>query len=100
MRVMDKRMIEENVMKIVGGHLGIPPFRLTLQTHLMNDLGADSLDVRELIITIEERFGIKIPNKSLSHIKRIGDIAEVVSKHKHFNKNGGIEHGKRPKIEK
>lgn len=79
---MDKKTIEENVIKIVGDHLGIPPFRLSLQTNLMDDLGADTLDVRELIITIEERFKIKIQNKNLSHIKQIEDIVKAIRKHK------------------
>lgn len=79
MKAMNKEEIEKNVMEIVDGHLGIPPFRLNLQTDLRIDLGADELDVKELIITIEEHFSIKIPDRELSHIKKIVDIVNAVS---------------------
>lgn len=100
MVVNSKKTLEEDVMKAVGDHLGIPQFRLSLQTDLMDDLGADLLDIRELIITIEELFEMKIPDKDLSYIKRIEDIVKAISKYKAVNKIEGVEHGKRAKIKK
>lgn len=76
---MDQEKIEENVMKMVANHLGFPQFRLSLQTDLMDDLEADSLDIRELIITIEEQFGIKIPKKNLFQVRHIEDIIDAIS---------------------
>ena len=69
---------EETVLRIVGDHLGIPGPTLSLDSHIMHDLGADSLDRLELIMTIEELFGIKIAEKDIAGIERIGDIVAAI----------------------
>lgn len=70
--------IERMVMKIVGDHLGIPGAALSLQTHIVSELGADSLDRVELITTVEEYFEIEIPKERISEIETIEDIVENV----------------------
>lgn len=72
--------LEDLVLKIVGDHLGIPAATLSLDTHIMNDLGADSLDRLELLMTVEELFEIKIAQEDVSGIERIGDIVEAIKK--------------------
>ena len=66
------------VLRVVGDHLGIPAPALSLQDHINIDLGADSLDRLELIMTIEELFEIKISDKETEKIKTIGDITKLV----------------------
>ena len=78
MVIMDRKKIEERVMEIVGDHLGIPILRLNAQIDIRKDLGADELDLRELIITIEESFHIKISNKKMPDIKTIKDIVDKI----------------------
>ena len=72
--------VKETTIRIVGDHLGIPGATLQLDTHIANDLGADSLDHLELIMTVEERFGIKIAEKALEEIQQISDIVKYVEK--------------------
>lgn len=71
---------DKEIMRIIGDHLGIPSATLTLDMHIANDLGADSLDQVELIITIEERFDIKIPAEEMMKIQRISDILAYIQK--------------------
>lgn len=78
MKAKHRKEIEENVREIVGDHFGIPPFRLNLETDILKDLGADELDRRELIITVEEHCGVKISDDVSSNIERIMDIIEAV----------------------
>lgn len=72
--------VKEEVLRIIGDHLGIPGATLRLEAHLAYDLGADSLDRVELIMTIEERFRIKIPEEDIGGIDRITDIVAYVEK--------------------
>ena len=80
--------ISNIIMRIVGDHLGIPSAVLKVETKIADDLGADSLDYQELIMTIEERFGITIPKDDIKHIQRIDDIILCVNKI--LPKNEGI----------
>lgn len=66
--------IEKTVASIVGDHLGIPGAALRPDARIAEDLGADSLDRAELIMTIEERFAVTIPEGEAKGIERIGDI--------------------------
>jgi len=73
------------VMKIVGDHLGIPGSTLNPKMDLTDDLGADSLDKLELMMTLEELFKIKISDKDLSKIQRISNMIEAI---KHAKETG------------
>jgi len=72
--------LEEDVIKIVGDYLGIPVFRLSLETDMAKDLETHPVDVGELIITVEEQFRIKIPVDEIAKIKSIQDIVKAVEK--------------------
>ncbi len=77
----NKTSHEGTVIKIVSDHLGIPSVTLTLDTLIEEDLGADSLDKLELMMTIEELFCIKIDNHDIENIKKIADIINCVRKY-------------------
>lgn len=70
--------INEMVLEIVGDHMGIPAPTLSPNNSIAEELGADSLDKMELIMTVEELFGIKIPNNQISSIKYIRDIISAI----------------------
>ena len=70
----EEKFIEDLVLEIVGDHMGIPTPTLSTSNHIISDLGADSLDRMELIMTVEELFGIKIPDDDIVKIERISDI--------------------------
>lgn len=58
---------------IVGEHLGIEPDKITSEADFVKDLGAESLDVVELVLAIEEEFDIDIEDKAASQIKTVQD---------------------------
>jgi acyl carrier protein len=63
------------VIKIVADHLGMPAWRLEPSMRIVEDLGADSLDFVELVMTIEERFHLTIPQEVISEISTLNDLA-------------------------
>ena len=72
--------VEEMMFEIIGDHFGLPAPSLSVDTHIMNDCGADWFDQMELIMTVEELFSIKIPEESTSRVEKIGDIIDAIIK--------------------
>jgi len=72
-------MVFEKVLKIIGEQLGLDDMSaVTAETSLMNDLEADSLDAVEIIMAIEDEFGVEIPDDEAEKFKNIGDIVKYV----------------------
>lgn len=67
-------MILEKVIKILSDQLGIDEAQITKDTDIMETLGADSLDIVEMIMTIEEEFGVTISDEVVSGFKTVGDV--------------------------
>lgn len=78
---MSNENIELRVKQIVQEQLGVDANEVTLAAHLVNDLGADSLDTVELVMAIEEEFKASIPDDEASKIQTVGQIVEYVKKH-------------------
>ncbi len=55
---------------------------ITLETTLSEDLRADSLDVMELLMTMEENYGVVVPDEDIINFQTVGDIVEYVESHK------------------
>ncbi|KUK34848.1 MAG: Acyl carrier protein [Caldanaerobacter subterraneus] len=72
-------MIFEKVRDIVAEQLGIDPEEITMESSFIDDLGADSLDIVELIMALEEEFDIEIPDEDAEKIKTVGDVVEYLS---------------------
>ena len=70
-------MLEE-IAKMLGEQLGVDPATITADTDIIKDLGADSLDVVELLMGLEEKTGKTIPEDKVAEIKTVGDIAKVL----------------------
>lgn len=77
---MDKAAIEEKVKTIIANMLNMLNYEITSESHLRNDLGMDSLDGTEMIMTIEEEFKITISDESAETIKTVGDLIDCVEK--------------------
>ncbi len=67
-------MLEEKVYQIISDQLGVEKDKLSPDKKLIEDLGADSLDVVELIMAFEEEFGVEIPDEDAEKIQTVGDI--------------------------
>lgn len=76
-------MILQKVKEIVADQLGIDDVdSITSTTSLINDLEADSLDAVEIVMAIEDEFGVEIPDEEAEGFKNIGDIVEYVTSNK------------------
>jgi acyl carrier protein len=74
--------IEKEVIDIVTEQLGVDAADVTLQKSFVEDLNADSLDLTELIMTFEERFGFEISEEEAEKLKTIGDVVAYIQKKK------------------
>jgi acyl carrier protein len=75
----EEGMIFEKVRDIIAEQLGIDPEEITMESSFIDDLGADSLDIVELIMALEEEFDIEIPDEDAEKIKTVGDVVEYLS---------------------
>ncbi|MEE2663806.1 MAG: acyl carrier protein [Myxococcota bacterium] len=76
---MDEALAEQ-IHKLVAEQLGVDRNQVTPQASILNDLGADSLDVVELVMAIEESFDIEIPDDAIEAMRTIGDVESYVAK--------------------
>ena len=68
------------VKELVAEQLGISPETIKPESNILEDLGADSLDVIEMLMTLEEEYGITIPDEQISQVKTIKQIVELIEK--------------------
>ena len=64
------------VKKIVAEHLGVEESKVTESASFIDDLGADSLDVVEILMSIEDEFDIEIPDSEIENLRTIGELVE------------------------
>lgn len=74
-------MVYEKVKEIVVEQLGVNPEDLSMQSSLIDDLGADSLDIVELIMALEEEFNLEISDEDAEKISTMGDVVDYIKKH-------------------
>ncbi len=74
--------IEQEVVDIVVEQLGVDADDVSLEKSFVEDLNADSLDLTELIMTFEERFGIEISEEEAEKLKTVGDVVAYAKKKK------------------
>jgi acyl carrier protein len=72
---------DEKVKKIIVEQLGVEAEEVTLEAKFIEDLGADSLDTVELIMALEEEFGIEIPDEDAEKIVTVKDAIEYIKSH-------------------
>ena len=71
-------MVFEKIVAMLADQLGADESDITMDTNIAKDLGADSLDVVELLMAIDDEFGIEIPDEEIENIKTIGDLVEYI----------------------
>ena len=73
----------ERVQKIVVEHLGVEADKVTQDASFIDDLGADSLDIVELVMAFEEEFGVEIPDDDEAEkIATVGDATRYIDEHR------------------
>ncbi|GAB6037442.1 acyl carrier protein [Fundidesulfovibrio butyratiphilus] len=70
--------VAEKVKEIVVDQLGVSPDEVTLEAKFVDDLGADSLDLTELIMAMEEEFGVEIADEDAQKIIRVQDAITFI----------------------
>ncbi|MEX5286007.1 acyl carrier protein [Selenomonas sputigena] len=72
----------DKVKDIVVEQLGVEADEVSIDSTFIDDLGADSLDIVELIMAFEEEFGIEIPDEAAEKIKTVQDVVTYIDQHK------------------
>ncbi|HJB93756.1 MAG TPA: acyl carrier protein [Candidatus Borkfalkia stercoripullorum] len=70
----------EKVRAMLAKQLNLPAEKITLESDIIKDLGADSLDVVELLISLEDDYGISIPEEDIAGVKTVKDIVDMIEK--------------------
>lgn len=70
----------EKVKNLLVENLGVAEEKVTLESEIIKDLGADSLDLVEMLLAMEENFGITISDDQTENIKTVKDIVDIVDK--------------------
>lgn len=73
---------EAQVKKIVVEHLGVEAEKVVPEASFIDDLGADSLDIVELVMAFEEEFGVEIPDDAAEKIATVGDAISYIEANK------------------
>lgn len=71
--------VEERVRNIICEQLAVEPAKVVLTASFIDDLGADSLDIVELVMTMEEEFDLDIPDEDAEKMKTVGDVVKYVA---------------------
>lgn len=75
-------MTIEKVKEIIANQLSVDVKKLTEKTNIAEELGADSLDVVEILMALEEEFEVSIPDEAIPNIKTIKDVVDFIENNK------------------
>ncbi len=70
--------LQDKVRSIIAEQLGVKPEQVTPQSSFIDDLGADSLDTVELVMALEEEFGVEIPDEEAEKLLTVGDAMKYI----------------------
>lgn len=76
---MSVEEIEDRVRKILAENLSVPEDDITTESRFQEDLDADSLDLVEAVLALEEEFGVSIPEEEMEGVKTVGEAAKLVA---------------------
>ena len=75
---MSDKPIDQRVKEIIVEQLGVKADQVTPEAKFIEDLGADSLDTVELVMALEEEFGIEVPDEQAEKLQTVGDVIKYV----------------------
>ena len=71
-------MVFEKVVQILAEQLSVDPDKITMDSMLEEDLDADSLDAIDIVMSIEDEFGIEVPDEAITDMQSVGDIVNFI----------------------
>ena len=74
--------IQEEIIEVIVDQLGVEAVDVTREKSFVEDLNADSLDLTELIMSLEERFGLEIKEEDAAKLKTVGDVIDHIENSK------------------
>ncbi|MBP1576096.1 MAG: acyl carrier protein [Oscillospiraceae bacterium] len=74
-------MVFDRVKEILCDQLDVEPEKVTMDSLIADDLGADSLDVVEVIMSLEDEFGIEVPDEAVKDVRTVGDVVNYIEEH-------------------
>lgn len=74
----ERMAVQEKITEIIVEQLGVKSDEVTPEASFVDDLGADSLDTVELVMALEEEFGIEIPDEDAEKIQTVGDAIKYI----------------------
>jgi acyl carrier protein len=77
---MDRNEMQKKIVDIIANQLGVDKEIVSPEANVVDDLGADSLDVVELVMALEEAFDLEIPDEEAEKIRTVKDIIEYLAK--------------------
>lgn len=79
---MENKTINEKVTEIIANQLSVAKDKIKGDTNIAEELGADSLDLVEILMSLEDEFGVSIPDEAIPEIKSINDIVAFIENNK------------------
>ncbi|ARP50966.1 MULTISPECIES: acyl carrier protein [Caproicibacterium] len=74
-------MVLEKVKHILAEQFDVEEDNITADTNIADDLGADSLDVVDLLMSLEDEFDVEIPDEEIENLKTVGDVVNYLEEH-------------------
>ncbi|MGI6451275.1 MAG: acyl carrier protein [Desulfitobacteriia bacterium] len=72
-------MPSAKISQIIAGHIGMAAEQISKESRFKEDLGIDSLDIFEIIMEIEDEFGLEIPTEDLEGMVKVADLTDYIS---------------------
>ena len=71
-------MVFDEIKALLADKLNIAQEKITMESNIISDLGADSLDIVEMLMTLDQEYGVVIPDEAAAEFKTVGDIVKFV----------------------
>ena len=75
-------MVFEKLREIISEQLEISEELITMESDLMEDFDADSLDLVDLVMSVEDEFGVEVPEEAVENLKTVGDVVKFIEENK------------------
>jgi len=71
----------EKIRALLAEQLDVDPAKITMDSDIMSDFEADSLDIVDMVMTLEDEFGIEVPDDAIENLRTVGDVVNFVESH-------------------